>query len=416
MGLHIGFAMGLAAIVGMSVLLGPQAAFFNLALLPYKVTTDFNFVAIPLFILMGHFAYESGLIEKAFFVAHRLLGRLPCGLGMATTAACAGFAACSGSSLAAAATMGKTTVPELTRYKYDKAFSCAVVAASGTLGILIPPSIDMIIIGILMEVSVGRLFMAGVIPGILSALIYMVMMGFRAWRNPSLGPAIKGVSWRETITALPKLGGVLALAVSVLGGIYAGVFTPTEASAVGSFIAFMLYLGHKKGLGLRSLRGVLLDTVTMTSGLFLIIIGAWLFARLMCISGLPALLGEAIVASKLGPLAVIGLISVLYIFLGTFLTPTSMIIITLPIFLPTVTGFGFSLIWFGILLIKVSEIGLITPPIGLNVFITQSAVPDVKLIDIFRNVIWFFFMDVLTLGILIAFPVLSLWLPKLMKG
>lgn len=416
MGLHIGFAMGLAAIVGMSVLLGPQAALFNLALLPYSVTTNFNFVAIPLFILMGRFATESGIIERTFAALHKLLGRLPGGLGMATTGACAAFATCSGSSLAAAATMGKIAVPELTRYKYDKAFSCGIVAASGTLGILIPPSIDMIIIGVLMEVSVGRLFIAGFIPGILSALIYMGMMGLRAWRNPNLGPRVKGVSWRETITALPKLWGTLVLALLVLGGIYMGVFTPTEAAGVGSFIAFMMYLGFRKRLELARIRRVLLDTVKMTSVLFLLIVGGWLFARFMALSGLPARMGEGIIALNLTPLAVIGMISVLYVFLGTFLTTLPMIIITLPIFLPMVTNLGFNLIWFGILLIKVSEIGLITPPIGLNVFITQSAVPDVKVEAIFRHVVWFFFMDILTLGILIVFPILSLWLPTLMKG
>jgi len=414
-GLHIGFAMGLVAILGMVALLGSHAGFYNLALLPYSVSTNFNFVAIPLFILMGNFALGSGIIEQTFRALHKLLGRLPGGLSMATTASCAAFAACSGSSLAAAAIIGKVAVPELTKYKYDKAFSCAVVAASGTLGILIPPSIDMIVIGILMGASIGRYFIAGIIPGILSVAIYMAMEFIRAKKNPSLGPVVKGISWKETANALPGLWGITVLALLVLGGIYGGIFTPTEAAACGSFFAFVMFIASRN-TGLSSVKSMLLDAVKMTSSLFLIIIGAWLFARFMSLSGLPIILSGFLTSLNVPTLGLIALISVLYIFLGTFLTSLSMIIITLPIFLPTVIAFHIDLIWFGIILIKVSEIGLITPPIGLNVFITQSAVGDVKIESIFRHVIWFFIMDVLTLSILVVFPILSLWLPNLMKG
>ena len=416
-GLHVAVSLGLVGVVGFAMLTDWSAGVGLLRTTPYKVVANFTFFAIPVFILMGQFANHGGLSADIYSVVQKWMGRVRGGLAMATTASCAAFAAACGSSVATAATFTQVALPEMLKYGYDKRLATGAIAASGTLGALIPPSALMIIYGIITEQSIGKLLIAGLIPGIISALIYMGMISFWVKLRPEIAPLIEErPPLREKLLSLYRVWGIVTLSAIVMGAIYLGIATPTEAGAFGAFGAFIIMI-VKGSFTRERLRNTVLDTATSTTMLFTIIIGAYIFSRFLAVTNVGPELANYLVSSGLSRYVVLAGFLLLYVFLGMFMDPAAMMAITLPIVLPIVLEMGFSGIWFGVLVIKTSEIGLITPPVGMNVYTVNAAAHGmVRLEEIFKGILPFFLMDVVTLIILVAFPQISLWLPNQMLG
>lgn len=412
--LRIPVAVALLAVgwVGIAYLRSDRAADAVLLSDPFSMVLNFDLTTIPSFMLMGYITYAAGFTRELYDAARIWFARINGGLAAASTMGCAAFAAVSGSSLATAAAMGKIAVPEMLRRGYDKGLATGVVAASGTLGSLIPPSVLMILYAVFTEQSIAVLFIAGIIPGILSAGIYIAMVLIRARINPSLAP---GMAERTTMGAkLRSLKGtwaIILLFIIVMGGIMSGLFTAMEAGAIGAAGAFFIALVAGR-LTVDRLRSAFLDALRQTASIFAIIFGALVFTRFMALSGLGQYLAEF--ASSVSDTAtpVILALSLIYVILGTFMGPIEIMLITLPIITPVMESYGVSLIWFGIIMIKYLEIGLITPPLGFNVFIISSVVgKEIPITTIFKGVMWFLAMDILTLGLLIGFPSLTLFLP-----
>jgi tripartite ATP-independent transporter DctM subunit len=413
--LPIGLALGIVALVGLVMIVGVDVAMSMLRILPFDFVSNWDLSAIPMFLLMGSIAHRAGMTAHLFEAARLWFGRLPGGLAVATNFACAGFAAASGSSLATAMAIGRITIPEMRRHNYDPGLATGVVACAGTLGILIPPSIIMVIYGIFAEVSVAQLFIAGVIPGLLTAAVYAAQIVLRCLWNPKLAPMIdERPSWKEKFAALGEVWPLPLLILGVIGGIYSGITTPTEAGAVGAFLAVVIALAQRK-LTLASFRDAAREAIFSTASIFFVAIGAILLTRFMALSGMPVFLGQAVQAFGIDPLVLVLTTGVVYLILGCFLDPLGMMLLTLPVFLPMFLAAKIDLIWFGILLVKYIEIGLITPPVGLNVYGIKVMVPDVPLETIFRGACWFLLSEVVILTLLIAFPQISLWLPSLMQ-
>ncbi|MPZ33894.1 MAG: TRAP transporter large permease subunit [Rhodospirillales bacterium] len=391
---------------------GFDAAWAYISFEPFSFIANFPIVAVPLFLLMGYVAFHAGFTRDIYYAARVWLSRLYGGLAMASVAGCAMFAAVSGSSLATAAAMGKLAVPEMLRYKYDKGLATGVVAASGTLGSLIPPSILMVLYGIFTEESIGQLLLAGLIPGILSAVIYMVMIYVRARLNPALGPRAEAVGWLDRFVALKGTWSIIVLFLIVMGGIYLGIVTPTEAAAVGAAGAFVLgFLARR--LDRKNTWAALVETVRQCANIFALVLGAKIFVGFIALTGVAGVITTWATTLELSPIMVMVMLSCIFIFLGTFMDPLGMMLVTLPVVTPVISSLGYDLVWFGVIMIKFLEIGLITPPVGLNVFILKGVVGDkVPLETIFKGILWFLLMDIFTLAILIAFPEISLWLPK----
>ena len=424
----IAFCMALVGFIGMFFAVGwpegqefePQrsldAAWAYTSFEPYSFIANFPIVAVPLFLLMGYIAFHAGFTCDIYYTARVWLSRLHGGLALASVAGCAMFAAVSGSSLATAAAMGKLAVPEMLRYKYDPGLATGVVAASGTLGSLIPPSILMILYGLFTEESVGQLLMAGLIPGIMSALIYMGMVWVRAKRNPKLAPRAEGATWTERLHSLKGTWSIIGLFIIVMGGIYSGIVTPTEAAAAGATGAWVL--GFLAGrLDWEKSKAALLEATKQTANIFALVLGAKLFVGFIALTGVAGALTEWSMSFDVDPIWIVVSLSLIYVVLGTFMDPVGMMLLTLPVVTPVILSLGYDLVWFGVIMVKYLEIALITPPVGLNVYILKGVIGDaVPLETIFKGIFWFLAMDVFTLGILIAYPQISLWLPKLMLG
>lgn len=412
----IGVALGLTSFGGIWMMTSLKASWGILTAIPHNFVANWSLSAVPMFLLMGYVASQAGLTSGLFSAARMFLGRIPGGLASSSVIASALFASASGSSVATAAAFSRIAVPEMLRAKYDKGLACGAVAASGTLGSLIPPSILMILFGIFTNSSISTLFVAGVIPGILSAFIYIAMITIRVKINPSLAPIPdQTYSWREKRAALKETWPLPTLILGVLGGIFLGIFTPTEAGAVGAFLAMIIAVsrGH---LNWSVVKQATIDTVEGTSSVFIIAIGAAMFSRFLALSGVPTYLSNVLLPIAGDPVILILMIGVLFLFLGMFVESISLMLLTIPIVLPMLVALDVNLIWFGIIMIKLLEIGLITPPVGLNVFVMKSSLGDqVSLGEMFKGTFWFLAMDFLTLFILIAFPALSLWLPGIMK-
>ncbi len=391
---------------------GFDAAWAYTSFEPYSFIANFPIVAVPLFLMMGYVAFHAGFTRDIYFTARVWLSRLYGGLAMASVAGCAMFAAVSGSSLATAAAMGKLAVPEMLRYKYDPGLATGVVAASGTLGSLIPPSILMILYGLFTEESVGQLLMAGLIPGIMSAAIYMGMVWIRAIINPKLAPRAEEVTWKDRFISLKGTWSIISLFVIVMGGIYSGIVTPTEAAAAGATGAWVL--GFAAGrLNWQKCKDALLESAKQTASIFALVLGAKLFVGFIALTGVAGALTEWSMSFDVAPVWIVVSLSLIYVILGTFMDPVGMMLLTLPVVTPVVLSLGYDLVWFGVIMVKYLEIALITPPVGLNVYILKGVIGDaVPLETIFKGIFWFLAMDVLTLGILIAYPQISLWLPK----
>jgi tripartite ATP-independent transporter DctM subunit len=371
---------------------------------------NYGLSVIPLFLLMGVFIHRANISEDLFEASYALLGRYRGGLAQATVLACAGFSAVSGSSIATAATMTKVAMPHMRRYHYDDSLSSGVIAAGGTLGIMIPPSVPLVIYGLVAEQDIGKLFIAGVGPGILLVALYMAAVLAVVWLRPGAGPAGEGVPRRERYRRYRSVWPVLALFVLVLGGIYFGIFTPTEASGIGATgaAAFAWWRGRLRTLG--DLYASLLEASRTTAALFIVIFGAQVFSNFINLSGLPGALVDLVESLSLSPVGTVFAVCVVCIFMGMIFEAIGILLLIVPVFLPTLILMDVDLIWFGIVMVVVVELGLITPPIGMNVFTVRTMMPDILLARIFRGVMPFVAADLVALGLLFAFPAIALGL------
>jgi C4-dicarboxylate transporter, DctM subunit len=409
----IAISMGAIGLIGLGLMRSWPAAMSSTATEILDIA-KYTLSVVPLFILMGNFVTRAGMSRELYQVAYAFIGHRRGGLAMSTVLACAGFGAICGSSIATTATMAKVAMPEMRRFKYQDSFAAGAIAAGGTLGILIPPSVIMVIYGIMTEQSIGALFAAGIIPGIVATLFYMIAAGIVTRRNPELGPRGERTSWAGRLQALKKIWGVAMLFALVMGGMYGGFFTPTEAAGVGAMGGFLFAL-FRGTLTLKVVKEVLIDSSRTTAMLFTILIGASIFANFMNFTTLPSDLQAFVTQFQIHPIAVIIAICVIYVILGTAMEELSMILLTVPIFFPLVTHLGFDPIWFGILIVCVVEIGMISPPVGMNVFVLRSVLPDVPTAAIWKGVMPFLVADLFRLALLIAVPSITLFLPKLLK-
>jgi C4-dicarboxylate transporter, DctM subunit len=366
---------------------------------------------VPLFVLMGNFVTRAGMSRELYAAAYSFIGHKRGGLAMSTVMACAGFGAICGSSIATTATMARVSMPEMRRFGYRDSFAAGAIAAGGTLGILIPPSVIMVLYAIMTEQSIGALFAAGVVPGIMATLFYMAAAAIVTARNPALGPPGERSSWAERLAALKAIWGVLVLFGIVMGGMYGGWFTPTEAAGIGAMGGFLFALMRGTLTG-PVLVEILVSSARTTAMLFTILIGASVFASFANFTTMPNDLKDFVEQFQIHPIAVIVAICFVYVLLGTAMEELSMILLTVPIFFPLVTHLGFDPIWFGVLIVCVVEIGMISPPVGMNVFVLRSVLPDVPTSQIWKGVMPFLAADIVRLGVLIAFPIITLWLPK----
>lgn len=411
----VAISMAVAGFAGFAYLGGIGGALGVLGASPFANATSYSMSVIPLFVLMGLFAFRAGISQDAYSVAHVWLGRLPGGLAMATIGGCAAFAAVCGSSAATAATMGTVALPEMKKRGYDDALAAGTVAAGGTLGILIPPSITFVIYGVLTEQSVGRLLISGIIPGLLEAALFIVTIYILCRRNPRLGPRGPKTSWKDKFVGLRGVWGVLTLFILVMGGIYMGVFTPTEGGAVGAFGAFLLII-VKRRFTRRTLTDALLETGQMTAMIMFIFIGAMIFSYFLTISQLPMQIANWVAGLQVNKYIVMALILLVYVFLGSAMEAVSIMLVVTPVVFPLVLAMGFDPIWFGVVMVIVVEMGFITPPEGVNMWVIKGIAKDIPLGTIFRGVVPFIIAQLVTIGILIAFPQIALVLPNLMMG
>ena len=414
MRIPLAFAMGLVGFVGLGLLRGWAPTMANAAQVVYDTGFAYTLSVVPLFILMGNFVARAGLAQELFRAAYAFIGHFRGGLAQATVLACAGFGAICGSSIATAATMAKVAYPPMKKLGYADYLSTGVIAAGGTLGIMIPPSTLLVIYGIVTETHIGKLFAAGVLPGLMCAGLLMVVVSWIAWRDPAAAPAGERSTWPQRLKAVRDIWGVALLVVVVLGGIYGGVFTATEGAGIGAMGAFLFALA-RRALTLEVLLDVLVESARTTAMLFTILIAAMLFSAFINFTTMPGDLKDWILGQGLSPLMVVGAMMLVYVLLGTIMEELSMVLLTIPVFFPIVTGLGFDPVWFGVLIVLVVQIGLISPPVGMNLFVLNALLKDVGLAQIFRGV-WAFVVALLVgLVLVLQFQSISLWLPSFMK-
>jgi tripartite ATP-independent transporter DctM subunit len=410
----IGFVMAIIGFVGMSFVAGIHPGLASIGSSPYSTISAYSFSVIPMFVLMGSFCFFSGLSRDLYYAVYKWIGHLPGGLAMATVGACAGFAAISGSSVATVATLGTVAFPEMKKYNYDSKLATGCIAVGGGLGVLIPPSLILAIYGILTEESIGKLFLAGFLPGIIEAIFLMITIYIMCKMNPSLGPKGEVSTFKEKIVSLKSVWGVGALFLLVIGGIYTGIFTPTEAAGVGAAGALILTVLRKQ-LTKKNFIASLQDTGGTTSMCFMILVGATVLGYFLAITRLPNELSMMITTLELNRYLVIGVIFVIYFVLGMVMSSIAMVILTVPIFFPIVTGLGFEAIWFGIIVVKLTEIAMITPPVGINVFVMSGIAKDDPMYTIFKGIIPFLITEFACIGLLLVFPQIVNILPNMMR-
>ena len=407
----IGLAMGAVGVVGFGSIVGFAPALKLLAQSPIRTATDAGFAVIPMFLLMGTIASASGMSAELFRAANSFLGHRRGGLGMATIAACAGFAAISGSSVATAATFSAVAYPEMRRFNYPQSFATGVIAAGGTLGAILPPSLVLAVYSLITQQDVGRLYIAGIVPGILAVIMYVTTIVIIGRARPNYLPAGPRASWAQRVGAVRGVWAITLLFVFVIGGMYGGAFTPTEAAAMGAGGAFLIAAARGR-LSLRQFTDCLLRALRTSAAIFSILIGALLFGYFLTITQTPQAVSAFLTSLGLGRYGVLMLIMLMYLVLGCVMDAMAMVILTVPIVFPVITALGFDPIWFGVIIVMTVELGLIHPPVGMNVFVIKSVVGDVGIGTIFVGVIPFVITDILRLAVLIAFPVLSTWLPE----
>lgn len=412
--LPIALSMGLIGFAGLWWMKGLGPSIASATTVVYETGFQYTLSVIPLFILMGNLIGRAGMSEELFAAAYAWFGHLRGGLAMSTVIASAGFGSVCGSSVATAATMTKVCYPPMKRFGYSDSLAAGSIAAGGTLGILIPPSTLMVIYGILTNTNIGALFAAGMLPGVLATLLLMLAVKYVTWRDPASGPPGERSDWPTRWRALRGIWGVTSLFVISVGGIYGGVFTATEGAGIGAFGAFC-FAYARRALTWRALYEVLAESARTTGMLFMILVGALVFANFVNFTSMPDDLRNFVAQYSLHPMWVMTAICVIYVLLGTAMEELSMILLTVPLFFPLVIGLGFDPVWFGIIIVVVVEIGLISPPVGMNMFVVRSLLPNVSTTTIFRGVMPFVVADIVRLAILVAFPSISLWLPQLLK-
>jgi len=412
--MQVGLAMLLVGLLGYCYLATTQAGLTKLGIDPYATASSYSLSVIPLFILMGMFLSYGGLGRDLYQAVDTWMGHLRGGLAMATIGACAAFAAVSGSTTATAATMGAVALPEMKRYNYKDSLATACVAAGGTLGILIPPSVILILYGILTEERIGQLLIAGILPGLLQAVLFMITIYLQVRLNPSLAPLRPEAAFKEKLVSLGKVWPVLTLFLLTMGGIYFGVFTPTEAGAVGAFGALILSLATRR-FSWKSLFASLDQAARTTAMIFLIVIGATVFGHFLAVTKIPFELSGFIAGLGVSRYVVMAIILLLLMALGCFMEGIAILVLSMPILYPLVTSLGFDGIWFGIIMVVMLNIGLVTPPVGINVYITAGVAKDVPLMTIFRGVIPLWIAMIVCAALLVAFPQIATFLPGLMR-
>jgi tripartite ATP-independent transporter DctM subunit len=410
-GMRIAFATAMCGFLGLWMLRGYDPAASLSATSIYGHLTNYNLLVLPLFILMGFFAYHAGITRDLYWTARQWFGHLPGGLAIATIFGAAGFAAACGASTASAAVMGRVALPELKKYGYDDKVSTGCVAAGGTMATMIPPSVLMVVYGFIAEESIGALLLAGILPGLLEAVSYAIMLLVRFRLNPALGPPIPGITWADRFRSLTGVWGMIVLVVLVMGSIYTGIATPTEAAGVGALGALAMAL---RRLSVRQFWAAMVETARATSLIFAIVAGVLIYVHFLGFTGMPGAIARSIVGLDLPPMVVLIGILTLYLFLGMFLDGIGMLLLTVPVILPTIQQLGIHPIVFGVLVIRMVEIGLITPPVGLNVYVLRGVAPDVSMGDMFRGCGWFVFVDLINVAILLAFPGIILLIPQTM--
>jgi len=412
-GVRVFYAAAAVGLVGLVSMLGWDAGAGMAGTIPHSKVVSYTLSVLPMFILIGFLAFHAGITEALFDAGRKWLGWLPGGLAVGTVMAATGFAAVSGASTATAAVFARVAIPDMLKYGYDKRLAAGVVAAGGTLATLIPPSAILVIYAIIVEQSVGALLIAGFLPGIVSALIYVVLIVGMAAINPKLGRPITGFTWPQRWKSIPGTFPIFAVVVIIFSAMYFGWATPTEAGALGAFVVFVLAL--VRGMRMKGLRDALLESAKLTVMIFSIIWGVLVFVRFLGFAGLPEAFAKWVVALDVPPLMILIGILLFYTILGMFMDAIGMLLLTLPVVYPAVIALGYDPIWFGIIVVKMAEICLITPPIGLNCFVVNGVRPDIPLGTVFRGIAPFFIADVITVALFIAFPEIILWLPQTMK-
>lgn len=410
----IAFAMALVGFVGFIYLCSLEGALSIMARETFTSVSSYDFAVLPLFILMGEFAFHSGLSKKLYHAAYKWLGHWPGGLAMATIVGCAAFAAGCGSGIATAATMGAVALPEMKKYHYAPALATGCVAAGGTLGILIPPSALFIVYGILTEQSISKLFISGIFPGLLLSALFMLTIYALVKLNPSLASSAHAASIRERLVSLVGTVEMLALFLIIMGGLYGGIFTPNEAGGIGAAGALLIGLA-RRGFSWQRFTAALTETGRTTAMIFAILIGAMIFNRFLAMSGIPDSLVGFASRLPIPPLAIIGVLVFVYMVLGALFDEVAITLLTIPIFFPVIVALGIDPIWFGVVFCILMEMGAILPPVGINVFVIAGAVRDVPMYTIYRGILPFIIPMLLTIGLMMVFPQIALFLPNLMK-
>jgi tripartite ATP-independent transporter DctM subunit len=414
LGVRVYIAAAAVGLAGLVAMIGWDSGAGMAGTIPHSKSVSYTLSVLPMFILIGFLAFHAGITEKLFDAATKWLGWVPGGLAVATVLAATGFAAVSGASTATAAVFSRVAIPDMLKAGYDKRLAAGVVAAGGTLATLIPPSAILVIYAIIVEESVGMLLVAGFLPGIVSALIYMALIVVMARLNPNLGRPIRGFTWSQRWKSVPGTFPIIAVVLIIFSAMYFGWATPTEAGALGAFVVFVLALFQ--GMRWKGLQDALLESAKLTVMIFSIIWGVLIFVRFLGFAGLPEAFAQWVVSLDVPPIMVMICILLFYVILGMFMDAIGMLLLTLPVVYPAVIALGYDPIWFGIVVVKMAEICLITPPIGLNCFVVNGVRPDIPLTTVFRGIMPFFVADVLTVGLFLAFPQIILWVPQLMRG
>ncbi|MEZ2720065.1 TRAP transporter large permease [Paenalcaligenes hominis] len=412
-GLPIAWGMLLIGVVGFSFYTGLEAALTMAAQTAYDTGMSYSFTVLPLFILMGNLVNASGLSRDLYTAANAFIGHLRGGLAMATILACGSFSALSGSSMATTAAMSRVAMPSMRKYNYDDRLATGSIAAGGTLGILIPPSVIMVVYGILTETDIGKLFAAGFLPGFLAIVMYLITVLILTTLNPKLGQPGTKSSWAQRLHATKGVFAITVLFIVIMGGIYGGVFTPTEAAGIGAFCTFLITF-KRRGWQPKVYLTVLVEAAQTTAVMFALVIGALIFTNFLTVAGLPNQLLDFINTLDMSPLMVIFMICLIYLVLGCFLETMSMVMLTVPIFYPIVASMGFDLVWFGIIVVVAAEISLITPPLGLNIFMIKNVMPDIPLRTVIYGVTPFVLTDIIRLAVLVLVPWIVMVIPNSM--
>ncbi|MBN1545620.1 MAG: TRAP transporter large permease [Syntrophaceae bacterium] len=414
MKMPVGFVMTLVGFAGFGLLVSWNASLSLIARDFYSVFSSYNLTVIPLFVFMGQCAFHSGISTRLFNAAHKFIGHLPGGLAIATIGACAAFSAICGSTSATAATMASVTLPEMSKHRYDPSLATGVVAAGGSLGILIPPSTIFIVYSIMTEQSIGKLFMAGVLPGILLSLLFILTILLWTLINPEVGPRGPRFTLKEKIASLSGLIETLILFVLVMGGLFIGIFTPTEAAGIGACGTLVIAVIGRH-LSWKAFLRALDDTVRITCMIMVIVAGATVFGHFLAVTRIPIDIGTWVGSLSLPPFLIMAMVIMVYVLLGCLMDSLAMVMLTIPVFFPVVTTLGFDPVWFGVIIVLVAEIGVITPPIGINVYVVAGVARDVPLHIIFKGTVWMMTALLGTVILLMLFPQIALYLPGLMR-